>query len=158
MKKVARQALTSGWEVIQGNQVLKFAEYNVNLEEVLNMQPLPRVDTDPHSLGLFIPGSEFKEPSIGASLGPDQGPRMLPPQTGKTSPFMTLCPESATPMQHPRNKLAAILQSQVTNREPTGSWEMSPIGECTMGGILVETPSCFNLQAPLVLIHPSPII
>ncbi|KAF9508708.1 hypothetical protein BS47DRAFT_1365788 [Hydnum rufescens UP504] len=60
MKKVARQVLTSGWEVIQGdikgmhpiitamrhpfsgNQVSKFAEYDVNLEEALNMQPLPR--------------------------------------------------------------------------------------------------------------------
>ncbi|KAF9513202.1 hypothetical protein BS47DRAFT_1362642 [Hydnum rufescens UP504] len=65
MKKVARRALTSGWEAIQGdiegthpiitatrhpfsgNQVLKFTKYDMNLEEALNVQPLPRVDTDP---------------------------------------------------------------------------------------------------------------
>ncbi|KAF9504984.1 hypothetical protein BS47DRAFT_1368399 [Hydnum rufescens UP504] len=204
-KKVARRALTTGWEAIQGdiegmhpiitatrhpfsgNQALKFAEYNVNLEEALNMQPLPRVNTDPHGLGLFIPGSEFEEPSISASLGPDQGPRaglgsiinlpawLMPPsdqtRLGNSSvlwaslidldaspsnwqdiPLYDSTPrESDTPMQHPQNKLVAILQrvstlgeglqnalwtpsrSQVMNREPMGSWEMSPIGERTMG-------------------------
>ncbi|KAF9518831.1 hypothetical protein BS47DRAFT_1388765 [Hydnum rufescens UP504] len=184
MKKVARRALTTGWEAIQ---VSKFAEYDMNLEEVLNVQPLPRVETDPHSLGLFIPGSEFKEPSIGTSLGPDQGPRVGPgsiinlpawptppsnqtrlgnslalrassidldasPSNWQDIPLYDSTPrESATPMQHPQNKLVAISQrvstlgeglhnalwtpsrSQVTNREPTGSWEMSPIGERTMG-------------------------
>ncbi|KAF9514028.1 hypothetical protein BS47DRAFT_1392778 [Hydnum rufescens UP504] len=205
MKKVARRALTSGWEVIQGdiegtcpiitamrhpfsgNQASKFAEYDMNLEEALNMQPLPRVNTNPHGLGLFVPSSEFEEPSISVSLGPDQGPRAGPgsiinlpawpmppsdqtrlgnssvlqassidldasPSNWQDIPLYDSTPrESATPMQHPRNKLAAISQrvstlgeglqnalwtpsrSQVANREPTGSWEMSPIGECTMG-------------------------
>ncbi|KAF9506864.1 hypothetical protein BS47DRAFT_1367032 [Hydnum rufescens UP504] len=205
MKKVARRALATGWEAIQGdiegtrpiitamrhlfsgNQVSKFAKYDMNLEEVLNMQPLPRVNSDPHGLGLFVPGSEFEEPSISVSLGPDQGPRAglgsiinLPawptppsdqtrlgnssalqassidldasPSNWQDIPLYDSTPrESATPMQHPRNKLAAISQqvstlgeglqnalwtpsrSQVANREPMGSWEMSPIGEHTMG-------------------------
>ncbi|KAF9504026.1 hypothetical protein BS47DRAFT_1369085 [Hydnum rufescens UP504] len=129
-----------------GNQVSKFAEYNVNLEEAPNVQPLPRVETDPHSLGLFVPGSEFEEPSIGVSLGPNQGPRAGPgsiinlpawptppsdqtrlgnssvlrapsidldasPSNWQDVPLYDSMPrESATPMQHPRNKLAAISQ------------------------------------------------
>ncbi|KAF9508483.1 hypothetical protein BS47DRAFT_1397794 [Hydnum rufescens UP504] len=72
--------LTFAWlyKLRKLHQASKFAEYDVNLEEALNVQPLPRVETDPHGLGLFVPGSEFEEPSIGTSLGPDQGPRAGP--------------------------------------------------------------------------------
>ncbi|KAF9517894.1 hypothetical protein BS47DRAFT_1359189 [Hydnum rufescens UP504] len=82
-KRIAWRALAMGWEAIKGdiegtrpiiqatrhpfsgNQALKYAEYDVNLEEALDVQPLPRVDTDPHGLGLFVQGSEFEELSCG---------------------------------------------------------------------------------------------
>ncbi|KAF9503303.1 hypothetical protein BS47DRAFT_1369635, partial [Hydnum rufescens UP504] len=56
-----------------GNQAMKYAEYDVRLEEALDMQPLPRVDTDPHGLGLFMPSSDFEEPSGDASFDPSHG-------------------------------------------------------------------------------------
>ncbi|KAF9520683.1 hypothetical protein BS47DRAFT_1387278 [Hydnum rufescens UP504] len=95
-KRVARRALASGWEAIQGdingmrpiiqatrhpftgNQAMKYAEYDVRLEEVLDVQPLPRVDTDPHGLGLFMPSSDFKEPSGDASFDPSHSPKAGP--------------------------------------------------------------------------------
>ncbi|KAF9508727.1 hypothetical protein BS47DRAFT_1397578 [Hydnum rufescens UP504] len=95
-KRITWRALAVGWEAIKGNiegarpiiqamrhpfsgnQALKYAEYDVNLEEALDVQPLLRVGTDPHGLGLFVQGSEFEEPSMGASLDPAHGPRAGP--------------------------------------------------------------------------------
>ncbi|KAF9504807.1 hypothetical protein BS47DRAFT_1401016 [Hydnum rufescens UP504] len=95
-KRVARRALALGWEAIQGgidgthpiiqatrhlftgNQAMKYAEYNMRLEEALDVQPLPRVDTNPHGLGLFTPSSDFKEPSGDAGFDPSHGPKAGP--------------------------------------------------------------------------------
>ncbi|KAF9503760.1 hypothetical protein BS47DRAFT_1402081 [Hydnum rufescens UP504] len=95
-KRVARRALALGWEAIQGdidgtcpiiqatrhpfvgNQAMKYTEYDVRLEEALDIQPLPRVDTDPHGLGLFMPSSDFEEPSGDASFDPSHSPKAGP--------------------------------------------------------------------------------
>ncbi|KAF9513367.1 hypothetical protein BS47DRAFT_1393340 [Hydnum rufescens UP504] len=96
MKRVARRALALGWEAIQGdidgtrpiiqamrhpfsgNQAMKYAEYDVRLEEALDVQLLPRVDTNPHGLGLFTPSSDFEEPSGDASFDPSRSPKAGP--------------------------------------------------------------------------------
>ncbi|KAF9504079.1 hypothetical protein BS47DRAFT_1369051 [Hydnum rufescens UP504] len=175
-KRIARRALAAGWEVIKGdiegtwpiiqamrhlfsgNQALKYAEYDVNLEEALNIQPLLRVDTDPHGLGLFIQGSEFEEPSMGASLDPAHGPRAgpgsiinlpawpTPPsdwtRLGNSSTFrassidLDTCHPLATSFYSWRGIEECSLdpsKAQNPNRELPGSWEMGPLVESMVG-------------------------
>ncbi|KAF9514034.1 hypothetical protein BS47DRAFT_1361993 [Hydnum rufescens UP504] len=61
-----------------GNQAMKYVEYDMRLEEALDIQLVPRVDTDPHGLGLFMPSSDFEEPSGDASFNPSCSPKAGP--------------------------------------------------------------------------------
>jgi hypothetical protein len=45
-----------------GNQAMKYANYDIKLEEALDVQPLPHVDTKPYGLGIFVPATNLEEP------------------------------------------------------------------------------------------------
>jgi hypothetical protein len=95
-RRVTRQALASGWEAIEaningtkpithvtrhpftGNQAMKYANYNIKLEEALDIQPLPHVDAEPYGLGIFVPATNIEEPQASASHGSTRSPRAGP--------------------------------------------------------------------------------
>jgi hypothetical protein len=61
-----------------GNQAMKYGDYDIRLEEVLDMQPLPCVDAEPYGLGIFIPATNIEEPQESVSHGSTRSPRAGP--------------------------------------------------------------------------------
>jgi hypothetical protein len=95
-RRVTRWALASGWEAIKadingmkpithatrhpftGNHAMKYADYNIKLEEALDVQPLPCVDAEPYGLGIFVPAMNLEEPQASTSRGSTHSPRAGP--------------------------------------------------------------------------------
>ncbi|KAF9507839.1 hypothetical protein BS47DRAFT_1366394 [Hydnum rufescens UP504] len=125
---------------------MKYTEYDVRLEEALDVQPLPRVDTDPHGLGLFAPSSDFEEPSGDASFDPSHGPKAGPGSIINLPAWPTP-PSDQTRLGNSSIPLAASfhaggrveerpldpLKSQAPIGEPMESWEMGPVVGRPMG-------------------------
>jgi hypothetical protein len=57
---------------------MKYADYDIKLEEALDVQPLPCVDAEPYGLGIFVPATNLEEPRASASHGSTRSPRAGP--------------------------------------------------------------------------------
>ncbi|KAF9506045.1 hypothetical protein BS47DRAFT_1399836 [Hydnum rufescens UP504] len=58
-----------------GNQAMKYADYDIQLEEALDVQPLPHVDAEPYSLGIFVPATNLEESKASVSHESTRSPR-----------------------------------------------------------------------------------
>ncbi|KAF9513224.1 hypothetical protein BS47DRAFT_1393474 [Hydnum rufescens UP504] len=161
--------------LFMGNQAMKYAEYDVRLEEALDVQPLPRVDTNPHGLGLFAPSSDFKEPSGDASFDPSHGPKAGP------GSIINLPAWPTPPADQTRLGNSSMYQASSIDLDTSLlTWQDVPLHDSTpresatpmlnprnwlavllqwsdalWGDILVENPPCFDLQALLMPAHPN---
>ncbi|KAF9503902.1 hypothetical protein BS47DRAFT_1369186 [Hydnum rufescens UP504] len=162
-KRIAQRALAAGWEAIKGNiegtwpiiqvtrhlfsgnQALKYTKYDVNLEEALNIQPLPRVDTDPHRLSLFVQGSEFEEPSMGASLDPTHSPRAGP------GSIINLLAWPMPPSDQTRlGNSSMFCASSIDLDASPSAWQDIPLYDSLSQELATPTPNPHNRLATLL--------
>ena len=73
-----RPIMHATWHPFVGNSAIKYGEYNVKVEEALEVQPLPRIDVEPYGLGLFIPAKLDERTSAPTSRAPTRSPRASP--------------------------------------------------------------------------------